>query len=99
MSRANRRRPERRAPDLERALGGLTRRERHADGEWFVRVLAGREPGRRYRCPGCQQEFVGTVSHVVAWPADGVGGVDNRRHWHTPCWRNRAHRHPRGSFR
>ena len=29
--------------------------------------------------------FVGTP-HVVVWPAQGVGGIDERRHWHTRCW-------------
>lgn len=99
MPRANRRRHEVRSLDLERALGGLVRRETHADGEWFVRMVVGRAPARRYRCPGCQQEFDGTVAHVVAWPADGLGGLEDRRHWHTPCWRSRARRPPRGSFR
>ena len=54
-----------------------------------------------YRCPGCDQEIALGVPHVVVWPADdrgesGWGGrVDDRRHWHTPCWNARANRRPR----
>jgi hypothetical protein len=52
---------------------------------WRVRhVPAGSAPGKRYRCPGCDQEIPPGVSHVVAWPE--YGGVDDRRHWHTACW-------------
>ena len=24
-----------------------------------------------------------------SWPAQGVGGIDERRHWHTRCWQSR----------
>ena len=27
------------------------------------------------------------IPHVVVWPADGLGDLTDRRHWHTPCWR------------
>jgi hypothetical protein len=39
------------------------------------------------------------MPHLVAWPADteqaawhGGGGLDDRRHWHTPCWNARLRR-------
>ena len=44
-----------------------------------------------FRCPGCSQEVV-AVPHVVAWPEHDV---EQRRHWHTPCWTRRAQRRPR----
>jgi hypothetical protein len=78
--------------DLGRALSGVERRETHPDGEWFVRPINGGVSPKAYRCPGCQQEIPPGVSHVVAWPADGMLDVTDRRHWHTPCWRARARR-------
>jgi hypothetical protein len=30
--------------------------------------------------------------HVVAWPSDI--GIDERRHWHTACWKARDRRGP-----
>ena len=41
---------------------------------------------RAYLCPGCSQDVRPGVPHVVVWPADGVGGLDQRRHWHSACW-------------
>jgi uncharacterized protein with PIN domain len=42
---------------------------------------------KMYRCPGCNQEIRPGTLHVVAWR---VGQEDDRRHWHTPCWRRAA---------
>ncbi|MCW2621370.1 MAG: ATP/GTP-binding protein [Frankiales bacterium] len=56
---------------------------------WTVRRVAGTVGGRRYRCPGCDQELDGSGPHVVAWPD---GRSDDRRHWHTPCWDARGRR-------
>lgn len=49
-----------------------------------------------YRCPGCDHEIAIGVAHVVVWPAEGnpESGMEDRRHWHTPCWGNRANRSP-----
>lgn len=85
--------------DLGRALGGAERREAHPDGEWFVRRVTGNGAARAYRCPGCQQEVQPGTPHIVAWPAQGMGGVEQRRHWHTTCWTARSRRPPRGSSR
>jgi hypothetical protein len=85
--------------DLGRALGGVERRESYAGGDWFVRAVSGAGSTKPYRCPGCQQELAPGIPHVVVWPADGIGGVADRRHWHTPCWSARDRRQPRGSFR
>lgn len=99
MPRANRRRRDVPGLDIERAVGGFTREESHPDGRWYVRQVAGRQESRTYLCPGCQQMFGGGAPHIVAWPADGLGGLDDRRHWHTTCWRARGRRHPRGATR
>ncbi|MEU3374953.1 ATP/GTP-binding protein [Streptomyces sp. NPDC006711] len=53
--------------------------------EWSVRHVAGASAaGKRYRCPGCDQEIPSGAPHLVAWPE--YGGVDERRHWHKACW-------------
>lgn len=99
MPRSNRRRREVTSLRIERALGGLTRTENHPDGVWHVRRVAGAGPPRRYLCPGCQQVFDGTRPHVVAWPAEGLGSLSDRRHWHTTCWQARNRRRPGGAVR
>ncbi|MBK8869368.1 MAG: hypothetical protein KBF43_12085 [Dermatophilaceae bacterium] len=99
MPRANRRRDDGAPLDLARVTGGIPQRARYAGGEWFVRSVTGAGAQRAYLCPGCQQDISVGVPHVVVWPADGLGGVDNRRHWHTQCWSARERRRPQGSFR
>ena len=73
--------------------------ETKADGTWVVRSVPGARAEKEYRCPGCQQVVVPGTPHVVAWPDEGVGGVGDRRHWHTPCWSARERRHPPGAIR
>ena len=59
---------------------------------WMVRQLSGHTSTRSYRCPGCEHEIAVGAAHVVVWPDDGLGGVDDRRHWHGSCWKARDHR-------
>lgn len=60
-----------------------------------VRPIAGARAAKTYRCPGCDHEIRSGTAHVVVWPVDsGESGVDDRRHWHTLCWANRATRGP-----
>jgi hypothetical protein len=99
MPRANRRRRDEAPLNHGRALGGAARREQHAGGEWFVRAVTGAGATRAYLCPGCSQDVRPGVPHVVVWPADGVGGLDQRRHWHSACWGARTRRPPRGSWK
>ncbi|MCO5993983.1 ATP/GTP-binding protein [Actinoallomurus rhizosphaericola] len=73
------------------AFGGPQRIEEGPDGDWIVRPVAGGT--KAYRCPGCDQEIMPGVGHLVAWPAEG-GGLDDRRHWHRPCWNHRLNRLP-----
>ncbi|MEV6790708.1 ATP/GTP-binding protein [Streptomyces sp. NPDC051320] len=64
---------------------GLQSTESWQGEEWLVRMVSGASArGKRYRCPGCDQEIPSGVPHVVAWPE--YGGVDDRRHWHKACW-------------
>ena len=79
--------------DVDRARGG-TRPESGPDGEWTVRTVT--SPEKTYVCPGCRQDVPPGTTHVVAWRSDHLLGpdaaVEDRRHWHTSCWRNRARR-------
>ncbi|MEU9097226.1 ATP/GTP-binding protein [Streptomyces sp. NPDC048361] len=64
---------------------GLQGTESWQGEEWSVRHVAGASAaGKRYRCPGCDQEIPSGAPHLVAWPE--YGGVDERRHWHKACW-------------
>ncbi|MCT2592442.1 ATP/GTP-binding protein [Streptomyces sp. N2-109] len=71
---------------------GLERTEDWRGEEWVVRMVGG-AAGKRYRCPGCDQEIPSGVPHVVAWARDGQ--VDDRRHWHKSCWNARDRRSAR----
>lgn len=62
------------------------------DVDFAVRNVSAGQSTKVYRCPGCDQEIMPGTSHIVAWPQDFGSGADDRRHWHTNCWRNRAHR-------
>ncbi|HEX3791252.1 MAG TPA: hypothetical protein VHW44_25545 [Pseudonocardiaceae bacterium] len=70
------------------------RTESHPDGDWLVRPINGSQATKTYRCPGCDHEIQPGVAHVVAWPADDTGSVQDRRHWHTACWAARGRRGP-----
>jgi len=92
VSRQNSRRRE--EPDSVRPVGGPEVVEEHPDGDWVVRRITGAASTKAYRCPGCDQEIRPATPHVVAWPAD-VGSLEDRRHWHNPCWAARDRRKPR----
>jgi hypothetical protein len=92
VSRKNSRRRE--EPDSVRPVGGPEVVEEHPDGDWVVRRITGAASTKAYRCPGCDQEIRPATPHVVAWPAD-VGSLEDRRHWHNPCWAARDRRKPR----
>ena len=76
----------RRTPPAGGRWLGETTTERYAGSLWTVRRVSGARATRTYLCPGCQQEIAVGTPHVVAWPAEGVGGLGDRRHWHTGCW-------------
>lgn len=71
----------------------MRRIEPGPDGEDYeVQPVPGARAVKTYRCPGCDHEIRSGTAHLVAWLA-GEDGED-RRHWHTPCWRNRLTRGP-----
>ena len=68
--------------------------EDSADGgpSYVVRKIQPYQATKTYRCPGCDQEIVPNTGHVVAWREDQL---DDRRHWHSPCWSRRGERMPK----
>ncbi|MGI5492001.1 ATP/GTP-binding protein [Microtetraspora malaysiensis] len=72
---------------------GIGQVEEWPDGEWQVRRIVGGAADKVYRCPGCDQEIRTGLAHLVSWP-NWTGGENERRHWHTACWRNRVKRGP-----
>jgi hypothetical protein len=104
MPRSNRRRrggrprPGGGPPSAPAARGGQVATTRYAGQVWSVREVRGNDSGRSYLCPGCQQQVGAATPHTVVWPEDAMQGIDNRRHWHTPCWAARERRRPGGAF-
>jgi len=91
MGRRNRRESQPEPGEIR--LGGMRRSETYADGDWFVQHITGAAATKTYRCPGCDMEITPGSPHIVAWPDYLNGGdsaVDERRHWHTACWKRRA---------
>lgn len=67
--------------------------EHKADGQWHVRLVTGSATTKTYRCPGCSQTIAPATPHAVAWPVEKAllsdAAIDERRHWHTPCWKRK----------
>lgn len=67
-------------------------RLRSAAPEWAevdgfeVRTVGGDKP---YRCPGCDHVVRAGLQHLVVVPQSAP---DERRHWHTACWRSELRR-------
>ena len=77
-----------------RPLPSTPRVEAGPDGyDYCVRPVPAARAEKIYRCPGCDHEIKPGTAHVLVWPADGPD-MEDRRHWHTPCWTNRANRGP-----
>jgi len=92
------RRPKRRAQphvplDVDRLMHGAARTEHRAGAEWHVQPISPRNAAKEYVCPGCGGTVSAGVAHVVVWRADSIFGderaLEDRRHWHTGCWRAR----------
>ncbi|WP_326545826.1 hypothetical protein QGN32_18945 [Mycolicibacterium sp. ND9-15] len=64
--------------------------------EYEVRSIPAARAVKTYRCPGCDHEIRPGTTHLVVLPT-GMGedrAVEDRRHWHRPCWTHRATRGP-----
>lgn len=80
MPRRHRSARDRKSPPIQRGLPGLAPEWAHLDGFTVRQVLN----QKSYVCPGCNGEIPPGIPHlVVAEEYD----PDQRRHWHTPCWR------------
>jgi hypothetical protein len=91
-----RNRPRRNAqPELNQAAAriGYELHEEWLGEQWTVRFIPGIAAVKTYRCPGCDHEIMAGTAHVVVWPAEH-GGPEERRHWHSACWRARDRRKP-----
>lgn len=44
---------------------------------------------KEYRCPGCDHVVRSGIWHLVVIPLDAP---DERRHWHTGCWKQELRR-------
>ncbi|MDP7726905.1 MULTISPECIES: hypothetical protein [Mycobacterium] len=85
----------RRRPPFRQPLRLPNRVETGADGyEYEVRPIPAARAVKTYRCPGCDHEIRSGTAHVVVWRVGAAEALDDRRHWHTPCWANRANRGP-----
>jgi hypothetical protein len=77
-------------------MTGMTQIELWRGESYEVRRVTGSAATKSYRCPGCDQLIRPATPHVVAWPVIasvfGAAGVEERRHWHTPCWQARDRR-------
>jgi hypothetical protein len=62
-----------------------------ADEDLEVRRIHPFQATKYYLCPGCNQDIVPGLGHLVVVP---MHDADLRRHWHTPCWENRHRRRP-----
>lgn len=90
MARRNRRRVDE-TPEIRPGSGLGVRQTVEVRGEeWIMQRITGSASTKNYRCPGCNQEIRPATPHVVAWPfddhTDHEARVQDRRHWHSPCW-------------
>ncbi len=66
-------------------------RQATSSGSFLVREVPKDRALKQYICPGCNNQIPVGMAHLVAWPEEpGLGfdsGVEQRRHWHSHCWR------------
>ena len=56
---------------------------------YILRRVGAAGAQKNYVCPGCNGTIFAGMAHIVAWPQEGGGRVEERRHWHTRCWERR----------
>ncbi|MBJ8342869.1 ATP/GTP-binding protein [Antrihabitans sp. YC3-6] len=93
MPRRKPKRPQQAEPGLRADVWGRVEPgPSEIDERYVVRTVPGARATKTYRCPGCDHEIRPGTAHVVVWPADEIGGTEERRHWHTGCWSGRRTR-------
>lgn len=77
--------------DWERIRHGVRRVETKRGSRWVVQPISERNAQKEYRCPGCDQLIPPGQAHLVAWEEESILGsqraLEDRRHWHSHCWR------------
>lgn len=65
--------------------------EAKRSGDFYARRITGAASSKTYTCPACHQPIRPATPHVVAWPVEKAllsdSALDERRHWHTTCWK------------
>ncbi|HAM20839.1 MAG TPA: hypothetical protein DCQ04_00945 [Actinobacteria bacterium] len=59
----------------------------HDGDDWVMQPVSGQAARKSYICPSCNQDIAAGTPHIVAWQEGWSSGVEDRRHWHTACWR------------
>lgn len=72
-------------------MAGASEPARGPTDDVEVRHIQPYQASKTYLCPGCNQDIPPGTGHLVVVP---TGAPDLRRHWHRPCWENRARRRP-----
>lgn len=79
--------------DISRILDPVPRIESAWDGDWFLAHIPAAKALKTYKCPGCHGSIKPGIAHLVTWRDDHMfgreRGIEERRHWHQKCWRNR----------
>ncbi len=87
------RRPSKHLRPARPLSAGFAATTHKSDGRWIVQGVAADHSDKTYLCPGCNRDIGPGEPHVVAWPSvPGIGSasaVEERRHWHRPCWNRR----------
>jgi len=82
--------------DRPLSAGGHVEVETWDGTDWQVRRVSGSAATKPYRCPGCDHVIPMATPHVVVWPSEpslfAGSGLEERRHWHSGCWRARGRR-------
>lgn len=80
--------------NVEAAMGGIHYEEGRDGTQYKVHHVT--RGTKSYLCPGCNGVILPGESHEVAWTEDTLFGVEygqeQRRHWHTSCWKHRGRR-------
>ena len=80
-----------RPPDRQFVAPEARRGEHPGAEELEIRRVQPYQARKAYLCPGCNQDIAEGLGHLVVVPR---AAPELRRHWHHPCWAQRANRRP-----
>lgn len=55
--------------------------------EYAYRHISAQRAMKEYVCPWCNGMIPPGIAHIVAWPMDDPRGAEDRRHWHSGCFK------------